>query len=1346
MLPLALLSGLVSAAPTVAAEPEVSERGQVLAAWNAGGPATKAAAGAAMTASDADIRAFLEKGRAIAENLDDREAALQVVADAGPAVRKAAEAALAGTPEQLSTFLEEGWKAPLAQDQRVQAAAIGETGGRALHAAAEAALNSDIEAVREFLSEGQYKKRDSDARVRVAQLETSGGPKVRAGASAALNGSIEDVRDFLSFGQYVARAQDQEYASVTELAQQANAAGDAAERESKAAKEAADKAITLARLAKEETQRAAREASEAKSDADRAADAARRAAESTRKAAQAAQAAIAASRSANAAAQVAAAAASAAANAAAGAARAATNALNSAANGKRDEALSAQALKAAQAAESAANAADRAAIAGDASAVAARAAASSAANADATALAADEASGYAEEAGASSDEARAAAAAARRHAAEATRAANAAAGHAADAARQARVARDFARSAAQHARNAADAAMKAGQYAAGSKEAANESKAHADAALLRANEAVAAVAKAKEIHDLARKAEAEELAARKATGINQAKDAKVAYNATLAESKKAAAESDKLQADFTRLSQDASQPTADDALIAATGRKLALAALETQGTWSKAAAEGALASADNAAVVEYARNGWRSAFQQDERDQVRSLAQNSEYEAVISAAETALAGTTAQIHDFLEVGQYSAAASDLRVEVARIGEAGGPAVKSAAEKAINDIGYQPLLDFLTTIQYSARNSDHQVIVASLAENGGPEVKAYAEIALESPAPSRQAFVERGQYKAAQRDQANASHVAQIQHVIAGSAQVAALAQQRAAEALRTAALALNASNEADVYAQQAQTYAANAAGYAQQADTSATQAETSAEKAAGHAATARNAQRQAQTSASNANASALWAEASAGLAREYAATAVAAAKAARQAAINAGKNSSEAAAIYQQHLDTYLAEQARAAEQAWWEKTYSKYTQLRDAFGEAVDVGLEMGKAAVLWWVTATPEQKAKFYLEFGHFALDVLGLIPGYGEIADGINCAAYGIEGYATDDNSKYIDAGLSCASMIPVVGYAAAVPKAIKWSKKAEKLFETLNNLRKRDLDLPSCLKPKHSFPAGTSVLMGDGTTRPIEQVRIGDMVQATDPTTGVSGPRRVETTIHTPDDRDFTTVALDAKDGGGTLTATGHHPFWAQNRGDWTAAADLKAGDTLRTPSGATARIAKVSHWQKFQPAYDLTVSDVHSYYVLAKTTPVLVHNCTDLARAERDVTEAHTILEHVAADVAEMKRLAKKKSDAQGGKPMRHSRWTDLDTAQEAVDGLVSDPVVAERIRQFVIKAGKGGPQQLELRGRHGTGSLGDSVDHKGNYYPTTSNEFIVMIAARKGYKPGGFYVKTAYPL
>ncbi|WP_030731303.1 polymorphic toxin-type HINT domain-containing protein [Streptomyces sp. NRRL S-237] len=110
-------------------------------------------------------------------------------------------------------------------------------------------------------------------------------------------------------------------------------------------------------------------------------------------------------------------------------------------------------------------------------------------------------------------------------------------------------------------------------------------------------------------------------------------------------------------------------------------------------------------------------------------------------------------------------------------------------------------------------------------------------------------------------------------------------------------------------------------------------------------------------------------------------------------------------------------------------------------------------------------------------------------------------------------------------------------------------------------------------------------------------------------GTTGPRRVEATIYTPDDRDFTSITLRPQDGRGSLTATDHHPFWAETRKQWTDAADLNTGDTLLTPDGTTVEIEKVTRWKDLQPAYNLTVNDLHTYYVLAGTTPVLVHNAS-----------------------------------------------------------------------------------------------------------------------------------------
>ena len=51
-----------------------------------------------------------------------------------------------------------------------------------------------------------------------------------------------------------------------------------------------------------------------------------------------------------------------------------------------------------------------------------------------------------------------------------------------------------------------------------------------------------------------------------------------------------------------------------------------------------------------------------------------------------------------------------------------------------------------------------------------------------------------------------------------------------------------------------------------------------------------------------------------------------------------------------------------------------------------------------------------------------GHGALDVVGLVPGFGEPADLLNGLWYTAEG-------NYIDAGLAYASAIPLAGYAAS-----------------------------------------------------------------------------------------------------------------------------------------------------------------------------------------------------------------------------------------------------------------------------------------------------------------------------
>jgi hypothetical protein len=47
--------------------------------------------------------------------------------------------------------------------------------------------------------------------------------------------------------------------------------------------------------------------------------------------------------------------------------------------------------------------------------------------------------------------------------------------------------------------------------------------------------------------------------------------------------------------------------------------------------------------------------------------------------------------------------------------------------------------------------------------------------------------------------------------------------------------------------------------------------------------------------------------------------------------------------------------------------------------------------------------------------------------------------------------------------------------------------------------------------------------------------------------------------------------------------------------------------LRTADGGTAEVTHTHAYHKLQRTHDLTVDDIHTYYVLAGTTPLLVQN-------------------------------------------------------------------------------------------------------------------------------------------
>ncbi|MBO0879743.1 MAG: hypothetical protein J2P17_05110, partial [Mycobacterium sp.] len=192
--------------------------------------------------------------------------------------------------------------------------------------------------------------------------------------------------------------------------------------------------------------------------------------------------------------------------------------------------------------------------------------------------------------------------------------------------------------------------------------------------------------------------------------------------------------------------------------------------------------------------------------------------------------------------------------------------------------------------------------------------------------------------------------------------------------------------------------------------------------------------------------------------------------------------------------------------------------------------------------------------------------------------------------------------------------------------------------------------------NSFTADTKVLMAGGTRKPISQVKTGDKVKATDPTTGKTATRTVTDTIvgtgtkrlvaitiaisaavsvttpatastaapnphanpHGTNPTRPTTAATTTRVPKSaaasktafaiaTITATDGHPFWVDNQHRWVDAKDLKPGYQLETTDHRNATITGTRTWSQYQSVYNLTIDTTHTYYVVAGTAYVLVHN-------------------------------------------------------------------------------------------------------------------------------------------
>lgn len=142
---------------------------------------------------------------------------------------------------------------------------------------------------------------------------------------------------------------------------------------------------------------------------------------------------------------------------------------------------------------------------------------------------------------------------------------------------------------------------------------------------------------------------------------------------------------------------------------------------------------------------------------------------------------------------------------------------------------------------------------------------------------------------------------------------------------------------------------------------------------------------------------------------------------------------------------------------------------------------------------------------------------------------------------------------------------------------------------------------------SFAPDTPVLLADGSTKPIGDISVGDKVESADPSTGKDeGGRSVEH-MWLNHDSDLLDVTITSDGSSTTLHTTANHPFWDATTKSWTPAGELKTGDRLASTTGDEPVVATVTPIRGESGRYNLTVEQLHTYYVVASGVSVLVHN-------------------------------------------------------------------------------------------------------------------------------------------
>ena len=242
---------------------------------------------------------------------------------------------------------------------------------------------------------------------------------------------------------------------------------------------------------------------------------------------------------------------------------------------------------------------------------------------------------------------------------------------------------------------------------------------------------------------------------------------------------------------------------------------------------------------------------------------------------------------------------------------------------------------------------------------------------------------------------------------------------------------------------------------------------------------------------------------------------------------------------------------------------------------------------------------------------------------------------------------------------------------------------------------------------SFTPDTQVLLDNGQTEPIGKVQPGDKVESADPDTGKHKGVRTVTATHINHDNDLIDLIVETAPGHqSVLHTTSKHPFWDDTTHTWVPAGRLIPGHALETAYTTHVYVTAIHLAPGTADMYNLTVDQLHTYYVLAGATSVLVHNSGDMCSVN-NFRDGDMFYHAMSTDKGDVEMLAGVHID---GTNLHLSDVAVYGTGDMGRGSLDSSAVLRELRQTIAPAAARQGFTDLRITAIRLSGNVGHQVD------------------------------------